>query len=94
MSGYALVLKFDTDDPEFVRGWEMGTFFLTAKMTRGLGMTEFDHTIRTANLEMALRVAEAEDWDLTVAEYGEDVPEDAAKEWTDVRLTVRVQEEE
>lgn len=33
MSGYTLVLPFDTDDPEFVRGFEVGRLWEKMKLT-------------------------------------------------------------
>lgn len=53
MEGYELVLAFDTDDPEFARGFEVG------KVWAGLGQGERHFTIHQANAEMVLRMAEA-----------------------------------
>lgn len=54
---YDLVLPFDTDDPEFVRGVEIGRLWENLKSTP----EAFDSVVHLSNAEMVLRIAEAED---------------------------------
>jgi hypothetical protein len=49
-----LVLAFDTDDPEFVRGVEVGMILSTLE-ARGY----YEGTVHVSNAEMIMRVAEA-----------------------------------
>jgi hypothetical protein len=51
--GHELVLPFDSDDPEFCRGFECGRMWEAVKH----GPCEF--TIASVNAEMVLRIAEA-----------------------------------
>lgn len=51
---YSLALPFDTDDPEFVRGFEAGRLY---EMT-AIG-EPFTQTIHASNTEMAMRICEA-----------------------------------
>lgn len=51
--GYVLVLAFDTDDPAFARGFEVG------KVWAGLGEGERHFTVHQNSAEMVLRMAEA-----------------------------------
>lgn len=55
MSDYTLVLPFDTDSPEFVRGVEVGRIWEHMKSTD----EAFEVTIHLNNSEMVLRMAEA-----------------------------------
>lgn len=55
MSEFSLLLPFDTDDPEFVRGMEVGTVWGALRADDG----EQEFTVHTANAEMMLRIAEA-----------------------------------
>lgn len=70
---YELLLPFDTDDPEFVRGFEAGKVWASLNAHE---RTEF--TIHATNLEMALRIGEA----LGMSVVSEDVSED----FVDVRF--------
>ena len=54
--GHGLLLPFDTDDPEFARGFELGR--LWALLRAEDGPLE-DECVHVANAEMVLRVAEA-----------------------------------
>jgi|GraSoiStandDraft_4_1057263.scaffolds.fasta_scaffold1129181_2 hypothetical protein len=56
MSGYTLVLPFDTDDPEFVRGFEVGRLWERMKLTP----EPFEETVHSTNAEMVMRMAEAQ----------------------------------
>ena len=49
-----LVLPFDTDDPEFIRGFEAGR--LWAQLCTG---EPVEATLHATNIEMAMRMAEA-----------------------------------
>ena len=51
---YELVLKFDSDSPEFARGVEIGVMWATLR--ENLGPLYF--VIHSSNVEMAMRVAE------------------------------------
>lgn len=57
---YGLVLAFDTDDPQFVRGFEAGRVWteLERAVTEGHLPTE-PVTVHAANAEMCLRMAES-----------------------------------
>lgn len=65
--GYGLVLAFDTDDPEFCRGVEIGRLWEALKDERAFGMT-----IRASNVEMVMRMAESTRRRMTV----EDSPDE------------------
>lgn len=52
---YGLSLPFDSDHPEFTRGFEAGFVYLMAKMTD----EPFDVFLHNTNEEMARRVARA-----------------------------------
>jgi hypothetical protein len=52
---FQLVLAFDSEQPEFARGFEAGVIW-----GRMLSDTDpFEHTIHDRNCEMAIRMAEA-----------------------------------
>jgi hypothetical protein len=53
---FALDLAFDTDAPEFVRGFELGRLYeqLQAEPVR-----DFEQLVHISNAEMVLRLAEA-----------------------------------
>lgn len=81
---FALLLAFDTDDLEFRRGFEAGILW---QILRCLPpeVTRLDKQIGTDNLEMVLRMADAEGWAVKVEAI---VDEDgtAYDEWTAVVL--------
>ncbi len=52
--GRILVLKFDSDNPEFYRGFEAGLVWAHAYNCRGL-----DAIVHTVNAEMVMRICEA-----------------------------------
>ena len=55
--GYNLILAFDSDDPEFRRGFEAALVYRDAwELERG---TEFERQIHANNAEMVMRIAEA-----------------------------------
>lgn len=51
--GHSLVLAFDTDDPEFVRGFEAGRLWEQLKVGE-----PFEQEFHSVNAEMVLRMAE------------------------------------
>lgn len=55
-SDYGLILAFDTDDPEFVRGWALGE--LWARMERD-DDPEITALLRAESAEMVMRMCEA-----------------------------------
>ena len=54
---YGLALPFDTDDPTFVRGVEIGRLWEILKHTP----EAFEQTVHVSNAEMMLRLGEATD---------------------------------
>lgn len=54
MSGHSLLLPFDVDEPEFIRGFECGHVWTKLRET-----DELSFTVHWTNAEMMLRVAEA-----------------------------------
>jgi hypothetical protein len=63
---WGLVLAFDTDDPEFIRGFEAGQ--LWEILSRG------GHVCRTVhgeNAEMVMRMAEALDMTFSASDLGD-----------------------
>jgi hypothetical protein len=54
-AGWDLVLSFDTDDSEFVRGFEAGRLW---EQMRDVDVDEFNQQIHATNSEMALRMCE------------------------------------
>ena len=70
---YGLILPFDSDEPEFTRGFEAGALWERLKNQPG-----FEGTVHAENAEMVMRIAEA-----TGCEFsGEDVGDG----WLHVRL--------
>ena len=70
---YALALAFDTDDPQFVRGVEIGKLYERL----ALDPDAHEQTVHVANAEMVLRIGEA---------LGREVE---SEEHDDVWMTVR-----
>jgi hypothetical protein len=54
MTGYGLILPFDTDNPEFARGVEVGILWQRLETEPSLSTT-----IKDTNAEMVMRIAEA-----------------------------------
>jgi hypothetical protein len=54
---YGMVLGFDTDDPEFLRGFEAGRLYGRLEAD----WASLDQTIHGANAEMAMRIGERYD---------------------------------
>lgn len=59
--GYDLILAFDSDSPEFVRGFEAGLLYAGAELTKKAAPARFTRMIHANNAEMALRIAESLD---------------------------------
>lgn len=59
--GFSLLLPFDSDDPEFVRGFNAGSMYgwLTACVDAGVPAREPPFALRAENLEMLIRIAES-----------------------------------
>lgn len=55
MNDFSLVLPFDTDSSEFVRGVEIGRLWEKLKVEDGIVI----ETIHLSNAEMVIRIAEA-----------------------------------
>ena len=53
---HSLALAFDTDDPEFCRGVELGKLYETLRLRPGECI---EQTIHATNAEMALRLGES-----------------------------------
>jgi hypothetical protein len=56
-AGYNLILAFDTDDPEFARGFEAGRMWERVKGDA----TTWDEMIHASNAEMVMRMCESQD---------------------------------
>jgi hypothetical protein len=63
-SGYSCVLAFDTNDTEFVRGWECGQLF---SRLQGLPET-WGGTYHASNREMLRRIAESRQYSVEIEE--------------------------
>ena len=55
MEGHGLLLPFDTDDPEFARGFEAGRIWAALQLQPD---DAHEVIVHAANAEMALRIAE------------------------------------
>jgi hypothetical protein len=63
---YDLVLPFDTDDPQFVRGWQLG------ELIERLRHEPFaEATICAQSAEMVIRIAELNGCSFTSGELGD-----------------------
>lgn len=56
-SGWSLLLAFDSDDPEFARGFEAGRMWERVKDDR----TTWDATVHASNAEMVMRMCESQE---------------------------------
>lgn len=70
MSEYGLILSFDTDDEQFVRGFEAGG--LWELMNPEHGITHVERQIHASNTEMVMRMAEARGFDFRAEDVNED----------------------
>lgn len=50
-----LIVAFDTDEPEFARGWQMGMLYMLLYS----GVAEIEVPLYITNAEMVIRIAEA-----------------------------------
>ena len=64
---YALALAFDTDDPEFARGVEVGRLWEQLQAHPGAIV----ETVHVTNAEMVLRLAESQGRHVTGKEHNE-----------------------
>jgi hypothetical protein len=67
-TGHTCLLRFDTDDAEFARGFEAGRLWAELRANDG----EVAASIHASNAEMALRLAEATDRTVAATELGHD----------------------
>jgi hypothetical protein len=65
---YEMLLPFDSDEPQFTLGFEMGRIWAETEDTEG----EREFTIHAANVEMVLRIAEARLMNVTSVELGDE----------------------
>jgi hypothetical protein len=56
MDGHSLLLPFDTDSPEFARGFEIGRIWALLRTNPDEPVEEYAHA---ANAEMLIRLGEA-----------------------------------
>lgn len=75
---YGLVLRFDSDEPEFTHGFEVGQIW--ERLTHEPG---FEGPIHAENAEMVMRIAEARGCDFS--------GEDAGDGWMHVRLLKKLE---
>ena len=90
---WELVLPFDTDSPDFARGWEAAQVYLHLD-SAAAGFEAYRATVRNENLEMMLRIAVALGWSLEVREWPEPLPPDVDKEWAWVVFMRTLEQEE
>lgn len=57
--GFELALQFDTDDPAFARGVEVGLLYAGVRSASLGGVSRYSRTVHAINAEMVLRIAEA-----------------------------------
>lgn len=65
---HSLLLPFDTDEPEFARGFELGRLWATLRTNPA---EEIEELVHSNNAEMALRMAEALERDVSSLEVDE-----------------------
>lgn len=73
MADFGLVLKFDTDDPEFTRGFELGQLWERVEQQGYV-----DQLLHSENAEMVIRIAESKKLRFSA--------EDLGSGWLQVRL--------
>jgi hypothetical protein len=67
-AGHACLLPFDTDDAEFARGFEAGRLWALLRDSDD----EVVECIHASNAEMAMRLAEATERNVSATELGHD----------------------
>jgi hypothetical protein len=70
---YSLILAFDSDDPEFCRGFEAGHLWERIQNDH----TSWDSVVHATNAEMVMRMCEAEDRGFR----SEDMDDDFVQVW-------------
>jgi hypothetical protein len=68
MDGHAMLLPFDTDSEEFVRGFELGRIWALLRLAPEEPVEEYAHA---TSAEMLLRMGEATDRHVTSEELGD-----------------------
>jgi hypothetical protein len=68
MDGLSCLLRFDTDDPQFVRGFELGSLWRELRAEEETDVTAYVHG---SNAEMVMRAAEATGRKVVSEELGE-----------------------
>jgi hypothetical protein len=76
---YSLALPFDTDDPQFRRGVEIGMLWERVQAARHFGATGISATLHPDCAEMVIRIAESAGLGWTCEMTGDD--------WMTVTLT-------
>lgn len=69
MAGHGLLLEFDRDNPEFVRGFELGRIWALLRGCPGDAIEEYAHA---SNAEMLLRMGEATGREVRSVELGDE----------------------
>lgn len=77
-TGYSLLLEFDSDEPAFTRGVEVGRLWT---ILADADLHEVTETVHASNAEMMLRLAEARGFDVQ--------SEDLDETWIVVTFTRR-----
>jgi hypothetical protein len=68
MDGHAMLLPFDTDSEDFVRGFELGRIWSLLRSAPEESVEEYAHV---TSAEMLLRMAEATDREVKSEELGD-----------------------
>jgi hypothetical protein len=68
MDGHAMLLPFDTDSVEFVRGFELGRIWALLRVAPEEPVEELAHVV---NAEMLMRLGEATGREVTSEEIGD-----------------------
>ena len=80
---YNLIIAFDTDDDEFIRGFEIGSLYECVRPLAEVQTDEpFRRQIHASNIEMALRIAEYADLSMRIEPYDDE-------DWVDVVFSVK-----
>lgn len=69
---YTLVLAFDTDDPQFTRGFNAGAIYGWLSASHPGMNAEPPFAVRADNLEMVLRIGAALGYDVATRDDGSD----------------------
>lgn len=77
---YGLLLPFDSDDPEFTRGFEVGHVYTVCK----LADEPVTVTMHATNAEMAMRIGEATGRKVHSRELVGGSSEDPSQDWIEV----------